>query len=46
MNQSWSSGYVADVPYSEGFYVQQSPARMVLTCLLLGVVAVLLVAAS
>ena len=39
MNQSWSSGYVADVPYVEGFYVQQSPARMVLTCLLLGVVA-------
>jgi len=39
MNQSWSSGYVADVPYLEGFYVQQSPARMVLTCLLLGVVA-------
>ena len=24
-------GYVADVPYLEGFYVQQSPARMVLT---------------
>jgi Predicted methyltransferase regulatory domain/Methyltransferase domain len=39
MNQSWSGGYVADVPYVEGFYVQQSPARMVLTCLLRGVVA-------
>jgi predicted methyltransferase family protein/methyltransferase family protein len=39
MNQAWSSGYVADVPYVEGFYVQQSPARMVLTCLLRGVVA-------
>jgi len=39
MNQSWSSGYVADVPYVEGFYVQQSPARMVLTCLLRGIVA-------
>jgi len=39
MNQSWSSGYVADVPYVEGFYLQQSPARMVLTCLLRGVVA-------
>jgi len=39
MNQSWSSGYVADVPYVEGFYVQQSPARMVLTCLLRGIAA-------
>src|SRR5262245_27059444 len=39
MNQSWSSGYVADVPYREGSCVQQAPARMVLSCLLLGVVA-------
>jgi hypothetical protein len=39
MNQSWSGGYVADVPYVEGFYLQQSPARMVLACLLRGVVA-------
>jgi SAM-dependent methyltransferase len=34
MNQSWSSGYVADVPYLEGFYVQQSPMHMALACLL------------
>ena len=29
MTQSWSSGYVADIAYIEGFYVQQSPARLV-----------------
>jgi SAM-dependent methyltransferase len=39
MSQAWSSGYVADVPYLEGFYIQQSPARMALSCLLGGVVA-------
>src|SRR5215470_12290884 len=39
MNQSWSGGYVSDVPYLEGFYVQQAPARMALTCLLVGVAA-------
>jgi len=39
MSQSWSSGYVADVPYLEGFYVQQAPARMALTCMLVGVAA-------
>ena len=39
MSQAWTSGYVADVPYLEGFYVQQSPARMALSCLLVGVVA-------
>ena len=33
MSQSWTSGYVADIAYIEGFYVQQSPARMVLACL-------------
>src|SRR4029453_9402217 len=33
MNQSWTSGYVTDIAYIEGFYVQQSPARMVLACL-------------
>ena len=33
MSQSWNSGYVADVAYVEGFYVQQSPARMALACL-------------
>ncbi len=33
MTQSWSSGYVADIAYIEGFYVQQSPARLALACL-------------
>ena len=33
MSQSWNSGYVADIAYIEGFYVQQSPARMALACL-------------
>src|SRR4030095_355344 len=33
MNQPWNSGYVADIAYIEGFYVQQSPARMALACL-------------
>ena len=37
MSQSWNSGYVADVTYVEGFYAQQSPARMVLACLSGGV---------
>ena len=31
---SWSGGYVADVEYIEGFYRQQSPARMALACLI------------
>lgn len=39
MTQSWTSGYVADIAYLEGFYVQQSPARMALACLLGNVVA-------
>ena len=34
MTQSWSGGYVADIPYVEGFYIQQSPIRMALACLL------------
>ena len=33
MNASWNSGYVADIAYIEGFYVQQSPARLALACL-------------
>ena len=33
MTQPWNSGYVADVTYVEGFYAQQSPARMALACL-------------
>jgi SAM-dependent methyltransferase len=39
MTQAWSGGYVADVAYIEGFYIQQSPVRMVLACLLGGVAA-------
>jgi SAM-dependent methyltransferase len=34
MSQSWTSGYVADIPYLEGFYIQQSPSHMALACLL------------
>jgi hypothetical protein len=33
MTQSWANGYVTDIAYIEGFYVQQSPARMALACL-------------
>lgn len=33
MTQPWSSGYVADIAYIEGFYLQQSPARLALACL-------------
>lgn len=33
MSQPWNGGYVADIAYIEGFYVQQSPARMALACL-------------
>lgn len=33
MSASWSGGYVADIAYIEGFYVQQSPARLALACL-------------
>jgi Predicted methyltransferase regulatory domain/Methyltransferase domain len=39
MTPSWSSGYVTDIAYIEGFYVQQSPARMVLASLLGNVAA-------
>ncbi len=35
----WNGGYVADVAYMDGFYPQQSPARMVLAALLGGVSA-------
>jgi hypothetical protein len=34
MSRSWTSGYVADIPYLEGFYIQQSPTHMALACLL------------
>lgn len=33
MTRPWNNGYVADVAYIEGFYPQQSPARMALACL-------------
>ncbi len=36
---SWSGGYVADIAYIEGVYSQQSPARMVLACLIGNVAA-------
>jgi SAM-dependent methyltransferase len=39
MTQSWSGGYVADIAYVEGFYIQQSPVRMTLASLLGGVAA-------
>jgi hypothetical protein len=41
MTRSWSGGYVADVAYVEGFYLQQSPARLALACLLGNVEATL-----
>ncbi|MBV8188055.1 MAG: class I SAM-dependent methyltransferase [Alphaproteobacteria bacterium] len=34
MSQSWSAGYVTDIAYIEGFYVQQAPIRMALAGLL------------
>jgi SAM-dependent methyltransferase len=34
---SWSSGYVTDVAYMPGWYPQQSPLHMAVTCLLMGV---------
>ena len=37
MSQSWSKGYVADVAYIEGYYVQQSPMRLALACHIAGV---------
>ncbi|TAJ83503.1 class I SAM-dependent methyltransferase [Reyranella sp.] len=37
MIQPWSNGYVADVAYIEGFYVQQSPMRLALACHIGGV---------
>ena len=39
MTQPWSGGYVADIAYIEGFYIQQSPVRMALACLLGSVAA-------
>ena len=34
---NWGSGYVTDVPYVPGYYRQQSPLHLRLTCLLGGV---------
>lgn len=39
MTQPWTGGYVADVAYIEGFYLQQSPVRMALACLIGNVAA-------
>ncbi|TCT02456.1 class I SAM-dependent methyltransferase [Aquabacter spiritensis] len=33
----WASGYVSDVEYLPGLYLEQAPAHVVLTCLLNGV---------
>lgn len=33
----WNSGYVTDVPYTAGWYSQQSPVMMALACQLCGV---------
>lgn len=35
----WGSGYVTDIPYSEGFYPAQAPQRLALTAVLNGVEA-------
>ncbi len=34
---AWASGYVTDLEYSNGFYPEQSPGHLRLTCLLHGV---------
>lgn len=39
MTGSWSHGYVADITYIEGFYPEQTPARMALACLIGSVAA-------
>lgn len=36
---NWGGGYVTDLEYVEGFYPQQSPAQLVLACLLRGIAA-------
>ncbi len=36
---AWGSGYVTDIPYTTGWYRQQSPSIMALACLLGGVAA-------
>src|SRR2546430_5556308 len=34
--EDWGSGYVTDIPYSEGFYDSQAPHRLALTTILNG----------
>lgn len=34
---NWSSGYVSDVEYLPGLYVEQAPGHVILTCLLNGI---------
>ena len=34
---AWTDGYVSDIEYSAGFYAEQAPAHLALTCLLNGV---------
>ena len=36
---NWGGGYVTDLEYIEGFYPQQSPAQLVLACILRGIAA-------
>ncbi|MFH5926820.1 class I SAM-dependent methyltransferase [Roseomonas xinghualingensis] len=36
-NTNWGGGYVTDIEYIEGFYAQQSPTHLSLSCLLRGV---------
>jgi hypothetical protein len=33
----WTNGYVSDIEYLPGFYVEQTPAHMDVACLLRGV---------
>lgn len=37
MTCNWSSGYVSDVEYLPGLYVEQAPGHVILTCLLNGI---------
>ncbi|QTL01697.1 class I SAM-dependent methyltransferase [Aquabacter sp. L1I39] len=37
MTCTWSSGYVSDVEYLPGLYVEQAPGHVILTCLLNGI---------
>ena len=33
----WGSGYVTDIPYSEGFYISQAPQHLALTAIINGI---------